>query len=253
MTVCGETMQIDEAVLPTRSTSAVAAFFDRLGCAVSLDGPGVTATIGRSRVCFTESDFEGAHHLAFTVPTGTFDLARRWLEQRAALLVVGDRTVFDGPPSWDSRSVYFDGPDGQVLELIERRALPPRHVEAFTADDLVCVSEIGVAVPDVLAAVATLRAAGFQPYGNEPAADFAAAGDAEGLLILVKPGRAWFPTTTRPVADTPVTIRTALQHETMLGPGKRLEPRGAARPNAQHRRVADTDQAADRADDDRAL
>lgn len=220
-------MQIDEAVLPTRSTSAVAAFFDRLGCAVSVDQPSVTVTIGQSRVRFTESDFEGAHHLAFTIPTGTFDLARLWLEQRAALLSVGDRTVFDGPPSWDSRSIYFDGPDGQVLELIERRALPPRHLEAFSADDLACVSEIGIAVPDVLASVATLRAAGVQPYGNEPTDDFAAVGDAGGLLILVRPGRAWFPSTTRPVADTPVTVHTSVRHETTLGPGKLLLPRTA--------------------------
>lgn len=253
MTVCGETMQIDEAVLPTRSTSAVAAFFHRLGCAVSAGGPNVTVTIGESRLRFVEREFDGAHHLAFTIPTGTIDLARRWIEQRAALLSVGDRTVFDGPPSWDSRSVYFDGPDGQVLELIERRTMPPRHVEAFSADDLASVSEIGIAVPDVLATVARLRTAGIQAYGNEPTDDFAAVGDAGGLLILVRPGRLWFPTTTRPVADTPVTVRTALQHGATLGPGKLLEPRGAARPEARHRPVADTDQAADRADGDRAL
>lgn len=115
-----------------------------------------------------------------------------------------------------------------MLELIERRTLPPRYVEAFTADDLAGVSEMGVAVPDVLAAVATLRAAGIQSYGNEPTDDFAAVGGAGGLLILVRPGRAWFPTTTRPVADTPVTVRTSVRHETTLGPGKLLLPLTAA-------------------------
>lgn len=217
-------MQIGEALLPTRSASVVAGFFDRLGCEVERDGPSVTVAIGLSRLRFVESDFEGAHHLAFTIPTGSFDLARRWLGQRVLLLSVDDRTEFGGPPSWDSRSMYFDGPDDQVLELIERRALPPREVESFAAADLVCVSEIGVAVPDVLAAVATLRAADLQPYGNEPTSEFAAVGDVDGLLILVTPGRAWFPTSTRHVADTAVTVRTSVQQEVTLGAGKRLRP-----------------------------
>lgn len=217
-------MQIKEALLPTRSTSAVAAFFDRLGCVVTRDGPSVTVKIGLSQVRFVEKDFDGSHHLAFTIPTGTSDRAHQWLEQRTPLLSGDDRTEFEGPESWNSRSMYFNGPDGQVLELIERRVLPTRHVESFTADDLECVSEIGVAVPDVLAAVTTLRAAGIQPYGNKPTGDFAAVGDIDGLLILVSPGRAWFPTTSRHVADTPVTVITSVERELTLGAGKPLQP-----------------------------
>ncbi len=86
------------------------------------------------------------------------------------------------------------------------------------------MSEIGVAVPDVLAAVATLRAAGIRPYGNEPTGDFAAVGDIDGLLILVTPGRAWFPTTSRYVADTPVTVNTSVERGLSLGAGKSLRP-----------------------------
>ncbi|WIJ46866.1 hypothetical protein [Curtobacterium citreum] len=217
-------MQIKEALLPTRSTSTVAAFFDRLGCVVTRDGSSTTVRIGLSRVRFVERDFDGSHHLAFTIPTGTFDRAQEWLEQRTPLLSVDDRSEFEGPESWNSCSMYFDGPDGQVLELIERRALPATHVGSFTAHDLECVSEIGVAVPDVLAAVATLRAAGIRPYGNEPTGDFAAVGDIDGLLILVTPGRAWFPTTSRYVADTPVTVITSAERELTLGGGKSLQP-----------------------------
>lgn len=217
-------MQIKEALLPTRSTSTVAAFFERLGCVITRDGSSVTVRIGQSRVRFVEGDFDGSHHLAFTIPAGTSDNARHWLEQRTPLLSIDDRTEFEGPGSWNSCSMYFDGPDSQVLELIERRGLPSRHVESFTAADLECVSEIGVAVPDVLAAVATLRAAGIRPYGNEPTGDFAAVGDIDGLLILVTPGRAWFPTTSRYVADTPVTVNTSVERGLSLGAGKSLRP-----------------------------
>lgn len=214
-------MQIEEALLPTRSASVVAGFFDRLGCEVERDGPSVTVAIGLSRLRFVESDFEGAHHLAFTIPTGSFDLARRWLGQRVLLLSVDDRTEFGGPPSWDSRSMYFDGPDDQVLELIERRALRGGVLRR-------CRSR--VRERDRRGSPGRPRR-GRDPASSRPPAlreratsEFAAVGDVDGLLILVTPGRAWFPTSTRHVADTAVTVRTSVQQEVTLGAGKRLRP-----------------------------
>ncbi|MFT4305480.1 MAG: hypothetical protein QM604_01165, partial [Microbacterium sp.] len=142
-------MRIDEALLATRSTSEVATFYRRLGCRVHGEPDRVSVRIGTSRLTFVQEDFAGSLHLAFTIPTGAFGEARRWLTRQQPLLVADGRDEFEGPKGWDSRSLYFDGPDGQVLELIERRALPGRIARPFTAADLVCVSEIGVVVPDV--------------------------------------------------------------------------------------------------------
>lgn len=217
-------MQINEALMPTRSVSEVTEFYARAGFAVQREASRATVTIGRSRIEFLEGEFDGAHHLAFTIPTGTFDQARQWIEERTSLLSVDEQTEFEGPASWDSRSMYCNGPDEQVLELIERRALSQGPVHSFTAADLLCVSEIGVAVPDVPSAVHALEAAGIQPYGNEPTQDFAAVGDVDGLLILVAPGRAWFPTSSRRVADTPLTVQTTVQQEVALAPAKRVIP-----------------------------
>jgi hypothetical protein len=56
----------------------------------------------------------------------------------------------------------------------------------------------GQPVPDVKATAHNLqRSAGITPYGDEPGENFAAVGDVHGLLILVCPGRTWFPTTHR--------------------------------------------------------
>jgi hypothetical protein len=73
---------------------------------------------------------------------------------------------FEGPPSWNSRSLYFDGPENAVLELIERRGLPGTTGDGFSVEDLRCISEIGLAVPDVEDAAQHLRTAGLDAYGG---------------------------------------------------------------------------------------
>jgi len=142
---------------------------------------------------------EGTHHLAFTIPTGKFAAAKNWLAERAELIVNADgQDEFEGPAAWNSRSVYFEGPERSVLELIERRDLSNATDGAFSPADLLCISEVGVAVPDVLSAAQALKkVAGIDSYGNAPSATFGAVGDVHGLLILVSDGRSWFPTTDR--------------------------------------------------------
>lgn len=117
---------------------------------------------------------EGAHHLAFTVPTGKFAAAKGWLAKRAELIADADgQDEFEGPATWNSRSVYFEGPERSVLELIERRDLRNATDGTFLPSDLLCISEVGVAVPDVRSAASALKAAaGIDSYGNAPSENF---------------------------------------------------------------------------------
>ncbi|WP_458112840.1 hypothetical protein M1D88_01355 [Arthrobacter sp. R1-13] len=167
----------------------------------------MTVMLGSTRIVFEKSAYEGAHHLAFTIPTGMFTQAKDWIAERATLLGRDGVVEFEGPASWDSRSVYFDGPDDQVLELIERRGLQHTIADQFGPGGLLCVSEVGVAVPDVLASVDHLYAKGIEPYGGPPGEGFAAVGDIHGMLILVSPGRGWMPTGDRYAQQAPVVIR----------------------------------------------
>ncbi|WP_148071139.1 hypothetical protein [Curtobacterium sp. PhB115] len=167
----------------------------------------------------------GALHLAITIPTGTFDAAAAWVALVATVLVDADgRDEFDGPPNWNSRSVYFEGPDQQLLELIERRDLVasasavPAPAPAG-AVPLVSVSEVGIAVPHVLEAVESLRRAGFEAYANPAEEAFAAVGDVHGLVILVSPERRWFPTGDREPSTAPVVVDVGLGAELELAPG----------------------------------
>jgi hypothetical protein len=133
-------------------------------------------------------------HLAFNVPYVRFDAAVAWLKARAPLqrdTQDNDCFVHEG---WQSRSVYFDGPDNAVLELIGRRRLEhPSGARPFGGADLSCLSEVGVPSSDVEGTVAEAAwTIGVGTIGSA-SSSFAAIGDDEGVLIAVDPSRTWFP------------------------------------------------------------
>lgn len=203
-------MEIRQVQLATRSLADTARFYERLGCPVEIVDATVRIVVGSSLLVFRElPEMTGALHLAMTIPTGTFDAAKAWIAGLTTVLGTDDQDEFEGPPNWNSRSVYFEGPDQQLLELIERRDLPV-DVGENTAVPLVSVSEVGVPVPDVLGAVEALRRAGLEPYANPPGEWFSAVGDVDGLVILVSPDRRWFPTGDRSPSSAPVVIDVGL-------------------------------------------
>lgn len=211
-------MEIRQVQLATRALDETAHFYERLGCPVVVDRDAAHVTVGSTQLVFRVLDgMIGAHHLAFTIPTGSFAAAKSWIAGVATVLDADDSDEFEGPPNWNSRSVYFEGPDRQLLELIERRDLSP----AGAADParLVSVSEVGLAVPDVLGAVDALRHHGVESYANPPAPDFAPVGDVHGLLILVSPGRKWFPTLDRAPSTAPVVVDVGLGTTVALAEG----------------------------------
>lgn len=217
-------MDIRQAQLATRSLDDTARFWERLGCPVDRADGVVEVVVGSTRLLFRElPGMTGALHLAITIPAGTFDLAAEWIAGIATVLVDADgRDAFEGPPNWNSRSVYFEGPDQQLLELIERRDLvapaAPASAPASAVPQL-SVSEVGIAVPDVLGAVETLRRAGLEPYANPAGEGFAAVGDVDGLVILVSPERRWFPTADRLPSTAPVVLDVGLDTPVELTPG----------------------------------
>lgn len=203
-------MDIRQVQLATRSLSDTARFYERLGCPVEIVDATVRIVVGSTLLVFRElPEMTGALHLAMTIPTGTFDAGKAWIAGLTTVLGTDDQDEFEGPPNWNSRSVYFEGPDQQLLELIERRDLPV-DVGENTAVPLVSVSEVGVPVPDVLGAVEALRRAGLEPYANPPGESFSAVGDVDGLVILVSPDRRWFPTGDRSPSSAPVVIDVGL-------------------------------------------
>lgn len=183
-------MRISRVVFPVPSVAASLAFWrDVLGLPVE----GSRVRVGSSSLDLVADPAArpGTQHLALDVPADAGPAARDWLRSRTRLLGRDGQDLVESSPAFAARSVYFEAGDGTVLELIARRRLPERLGRAaFGPQHLLRISEVGVPVASVPAAVARL---GLGTLGSV-SETFAAAGDDEGLLVLVAPGRAWFPT-----------------------------------------------------------
>ena len=194
-------MNIVEVRLGTADLGAAVRFYrDLLELPTVVSGATATIALGRSAITLTETpDVRESNHLAFTIPSNRFSAAKAWLSARAAPMSWegGETELRLGEP-WDSESVYFEGPDGILLELIARHRLPNATAdgpaEPFTGAELLCVSEVGLGTPDVAATFAEVRRVfGMETFAGE-SPEFTTAGDQDGLLILVSTGRPWFPT-----------------------------------------------------------
>jgi catechol-2,3-dioxygenase len=166
------------------------------------------ATYGATSLRFGEGP-PACSHFAVNVPPERFEEAVEWARARTEL--VEDDVPFD---SWRARSAYFFDPAGNIVELIARERAP--------GDDLFLeISEVGLPVADVGAAVEWLEAELGLPHFSGNRRDFSAVGDDRGLFIVVPVGRPWLFTDV-PAPDAPV--RVAIESErpgTVVVPGSR--------------------------------
>jgi catechol-2,3-dioxygenase len=171
-------VRILEVVLPAPDPEALAAFH----------GPGY----GVSRLRF-EPGPAVCSHFAVNVPPQRFEEAVAWARKRVEL--VDDDVPF---PAWRARSAYFFDPGGNIVELIARE-------RALGEDLFLEISEVGLPVSDVGAAVAWLEGELGLPHFSGNRRDFSAVGDDRGLFIVVPVGRPWL-FTDEPAPDAPLRV-----------------------------------------------
>jgi catechol-2,3-dioxygenase len=171
-------VRIREVVLPALEPAVPAAFHpDRYGSSVVRFEPGPAT----------------CSHFAVNVPPDRFEEAVAWARGQASL--IQDDVPF---PLWRARAAYYFDPAGNLVELIARERAPG-------AELLIEVSEVGLPVADVGAAVAFFEAELELPHFSGDRESFSAVGDDHGLFILVPVGRAWL-FTDRPSGDAPVRV-----------------------------------------------
>lgn len=177
----------------------------------------LTLGAGETRLAFEQGD-AAQYHVAFNIPENQFVEAKRWAAQRVPLLMIEGKDEVHWS-AWNAHALYFFDPAGNIVEFIARHNLSNATSEPFSSRSICEVSEIGLSVANVRQAVEALHTAlGVGVFDAGDGENFTAMGDDYGLFIVVKRGRAWFPTSSRRAECCPLelTLRGARSEQFML-------------------------------------
>jgi len=186
--------------------------------------------VSKSILSFKSNTQEVAlsYHFAINIPGQQFFEAKRWLARRLKLLQNPngeDEFYFD---KWNAHACYFNDPAGNICELIARHNLSSEAKLPFTSTSLLNISEIGLVTDEVPPLVHMIQTVLDSPvFLGEVNELFTPLGDEQGLLILVKKGRLWFPEGKMPAQEAPlkvVFIDNAGGRFVLDGPPYRLMP-----------------------------
>nr|WP_294788184.1 VOC family protein [uncultured Flavobacterium sp.] len=177
----------------------------------------VTIQAGNSNLTFVENlNFKSIYHFAFNIPKNKLDQAIEWCRNKVDLIVIEDQSVITNFENWNANAVYFYDNNGNLLEFIARHDLDTLQEEEFSSKSILNISEIGIVTENPFELGNQL----IEEHGlnffskNDNSELFSAIGDDEGLLILVRPKRNWYPTQI-PSESNPTEI-TLENNETII-------------------------------------
>lgn len=203
-------MIVRELILKTCRLPEVDRFYRTiLGLPVLEEDLGrVSFGIGASRLTFErvpECEPAPFYHFAINIPSDQFHAAKKWLADRTPLLNSPDGDDEFHFEAMDADAIYFRDPGHNIGELIAREQIAASGSDEFTVRELLGICEVGLPVRDVGATDEMLR----RELGLHifiPASDsFAAAGDPQGMFVVVREERRWVPTFA-PAGIFPMTV-----------------------------------------------
>ena len=211
-------MRIARLCLRTEQFAELRRFYGELLAIPLMDesADSFSLRIGASELAF-QRGAAPPYHFAFNVPGKRFAAAKSWLAARASLLPMPDGGDTMRWRAWNAHACYFRDPAGNIGELIARHNLGDDGAAAgeFAAGELRGISEIGLALADVAASCRLIaEQLGLPVWDAGDGRRFRAMGNERGLLICVKRGHAWFPTSDTLAAAAPLAVDFAA-----AGPG----------------------------------
>ncbi|HLP21901.1 MAG TPA: hypothetical protein VK174_16420 [Chitinophagales bacterium] len=191
-------MNIEKLILYTNDLPGTRKFYkEKMALNVNATGNELSIDAGATQLIFKHIDAEKpVYHFAFNIPANKIKEALEWChQQNLQTICYEDMEVVDFP-NWNAQSLYFLDSNGNILEFIARRDLNNNSTMPFNADQILCVSEIGIVTTSVPHFCGQLiYNYGVKYYDKQsPLPNFSVIGNANGLLIVVPPKRPWFPT-----------------------------------------------------------
>jgi catechol-2,3-dioxygenase len=227
-------MQIHSVAITVPDPQETAEFlWKTLDLPMTKSNGAIQVQVGASTLLIEEGDMEpeGYYHLAFEIPENTIIPARDLLHSRTAILPAGDDGIITASDAWNAHSVYFNAPGNLNLELIARHRQNNAISTPFKFGDIQYISEVGIPVEDTGRATGQIKQAfGLDPF-TPPSDEFAPVGTDDGLLIVVRSGRTWFPTESQNTTSRPLTI-TIEGVTTLLNLAPHITIRGMNEPKA---------------------
>ncbi|NER12347.1 VOC family protein [Leptobacterium flavescens] len=188
-------MKVDELILYSQSVEKQKLFYrDVLEMEIIRDSKeSVSFKAGRSIISFEYRKDAKPIHYALNIPSYQDTEALEWLQKRVEVIPYQDQPIVDFR-NWNAKALYFYDADRNIVEFIARKNLDIRSASPFAADKLLCVSEIGIATSNIKDVYDRLNSLRELPVFDGNFDRFCAAGDEEGLFILVDvKKKKWFP------------------------------------------------------------
>lgn len=134
------------------------------------------------------------YHFALHISAGQEVQALEWLKKKVDILKSDQEEIVDFP-NWKAKSLYFYDADNNIVEFISRRNLFLSVSPEFSEKSIQGISEIGMATGDVEDKFRFLNTNfGISKFSGDYER-FCAAGDDEGLFIIINKDRKdWIPT-----------------------------------------------------------
>lgn len=205
-------MRIIRLELFAKNLDAQARFYtEKLGLPVSSGTDGqVMIKAGATELIFKRAgpEFAGFVHLAFNISENKLEDAHVWLDARTTLLPNKNWQEIFFFERWNTHAMYCYDAAGNILEFAARHNLKNPGAEASGNAHILNVSEVGLVTDDVLALtsrfVSKMKVTSFQDTVNN---NFVALGDDNGLILLARKGREWYPNTGKQAVFTPAKMQ----------------------------------------------
>ncbi|MGG6231120.1 VOC family protein [Tenacibaculum sp. SDUM215027] len=195
-------MTINEIEIKTADIKPIKAFYQNVLelPTTQIDNKSICVKIGTSYLKIIEDskNLLPAYHLAFNIPKNKLQEAINWSINKVKFVKKENKVLITNFETWNANSVYFFDIEGNILEYIARHDLDNATTEQFNSSQILNISEFGIVKdqPDVYGKhlIDTYGLHLFEKNHNSET--FTAIGDDNGLLVIVKANRNWYPTET---------------------------------------------------------